>query len=81
MFTFVTEKVLPLATPDKTLVVGIFSHGMAIRCFLRKVLDLNPSQVHFSLENTSVTEIVYQDGLWIVKELNGATHLKKVVQN
>ncbi|KAL6076442.1 Phosphoglycerate mutase [Balamuthia mandrillaris] len=62
---------------DPVIRVGIFSHGCAIRCFLRSVLGSDPSVLRFSLGNTAVSElhIDSQGGQWKVVSINRTVHL------
>lgn len=63
-------------------VIAIFSHGIAIRCFLRRVLGAQPAfVVHSQTENTAVSEVLYRPGSgnldgWIVVRMNDAAHLE-----
>ena len=46
--------------PDGS-VVAVVSHGVAIKCFLRYMLQMGPlANLHINLRNTSVTDIVYK---------------------
>ena len=41
--------------------VVIFTHGIAIRCFLRRILGAGPlAALHLDLGNTSITEVEYR---------------------
>ena len=67
---------------DSLLTVGVFMHGMAIRCFLRRILGAGPaSAVHMDTANTSITELRYDPrdhnlGGWHVVRVNDAAHLE-----
>lgn len=62
--------------------VAIFSHGIAIRSFLRGVLGADVKfTVHTQTDNTSITELLYDPrpddlGGWSVVRMNDASHLR-----
>jgi probable phosphoglycerate mutase len=62
--------------------VAIFSHGVAIRCLLRGLLQSAPARTHKSLvDNTSITEFVYSTkpggkGGWFLIRFNDVAHLE-----
>ncbi len=62
---------------DKQLRVAVFTHGIAIKCLLRELLNFHPDTVYkMPIENTSITELAYIEDNWIVKRINDAKHLK-----
>jgi broad specificity phosphatase PhoE len=62
---------------------GIFGHGMAIKCFLRKITNSDPRMTYRnSLDNCSITHVRYvpsgQHEGWSVVKVNDNAHLAKV---
>jgi probable phosphoglycerate mutase len=56
--------------------VAAFTHGVAIKCFLRGVLDSAPGMTRMiELQNTSITRLSYDAGLWTIKAVNDYAHL------
>ena len=54
----------------------VFTHGMAIRCLLRGVMDFSPKITYkIELENTSITHLKYSERGWHVITVNDAAHL------
>ena len=66
----------------RPLTVLVFSHGIAIRSFLRGVLNAYTKfVVRSETENTSVTELLYKPtagdlGGWVLVRVNDAAHLR-----
>lgn len=61
----------------KSVNIGIFSHGMTIKCLLHYVLGFNPSILwKISIENTSVTNLIFDKDGWRVVTVNDHYHLK-----
>jgi broad specificity phosphatase PhoE len=61
----------------QTVCVG--SHGMAIRAFILRVLDLPVEKMHTELSwvtNASVTYVEYEDGKFTLKEYGHDAHLE-----
>lgn len=56
-------------------VVAVVSHGIAIKCFLRYMLQMGPiANLHINLKNTSVTDILYKS----VSGDKGGWHLNRL---
>ncbi len=56
--------------------VGMFTHGMAIKCLLRKILDFSPKMTYkIALDNASLTRLTYTERGWHVLCINEAGHL------
>mmetsp|Transcript_8449 Transcript_8449/g.21132 ORF Transcript_8449/g.21132 Transcript_8449/m.21132 type:complete len:227 (-) Transcript_8449:277-957(-) len=58
----------------------VVTHGLAIKCFLRSVLNSSPAMSrHIHTDNTSVTEVAWSpdadDGGWEVRRVNYTAHL------
>ena len=82
---YIVESVLPAVEPGgpPALVVG---HGLAIKCFLRRVLACEPHAFaarNLRLDNTSITEVGYDAAAaaagrprdaWHVLRVNDAAH-------
>ena len=68
---------------DRT--IALYMQGMAIRCFLRRVLGASSTAaVHMTINNTSITELVYEtnrkgnlSGWWVVR-VNDHSHLSSL---
>ncbi len=78
MLRYLTDVVLPQTTPDKPAYV--FTHGLAIKCVLRGILNSDPAMTRrFRQDNTAITELVYkQEGLdqgWHIMRVNDTFHL------
>merc|ERR550537_1511623 len=63
-------------------VAVVFMHGLAIRCFIRRILGGGPlSALHTTTSNTSITEVQYKPkegalGGWYLVRFNDAAHLE-----
>ena len=74
MYAWVEKNIL---TSDKQS-VAVFSHGNAIKCVLRKMLDYSPlTTFKIQIDNTSVTKLKYDHRGWHLLSLNDTTHLYK----
>ena len=74
MIDFVHETLLERCHED--LRVSVFTHGMAIKCFLRGIMDFSPKITYnVFLENTSITRLKYSERGWHVLTLNDTAHL------
>ena len=66
----------------KPRIVAIFMHGLAIRCFLRRIMGgSTTASMHSQTDNTSITELEYRTGPhnldgWQVVRTNDAAHLE-----
>lgn len=74
----------PAAAEVPAETVAIFTHGVAIRCFLRRVLGASTTAaMHCHTANTSIAELLYRtsghnlDG-WQVVRVNDAAHLEQL---
>jgi len=66
-----------IANKNEQLNVAVFTHGIAIKCLLRELLNFHPDNVYkLPIDNTSITELVYYADCWQVERINDATHLK-----
>jgi broad specificity phosphatase PhoE len=62
--------------------VAAFSHGLAVKCLIRSILNSNPSLTYkISIENCSITEFKFIiNGMhpgWHIVRINDAAHLFK----
>ncbi len=58
------------------LVVGVFTHGMAIKCLLRGILGFSSGMTYkIVLDNTSITRLKYSDKGWHLITVNDTAHL------
>jgi len=71
------------SSEDSAETVAIFTHGIAIKCFLRRILGAAPTfATHCDCPNTSITELRYKPGAhnldgWIVVRVSDASHLEE----
>jgi broad specificity phosphatase PhoE len=74
MSLFCSSALLPAAAGGRPVLV--FSHGMAIKCLLRRILgsDARMSR-RIRLDNTAVTELVHDGTHWEVARVNDTAHL------
>ena len=72
--------VCELAEKNRGRSIAITSHGITIRCFLSRVLQLPLSDIeHLPVcGNTAVTHLLYEDGSWTVLEMNDTSHLSSL---
>ena len=72
MYKFIEEQIFPLQEA-KVLVV---SHGLAIKCLLRKILDSAPSMTRMiNIANTSMTILRYSSiNKWEILAVNQQIH-------
>ncbi len=76
MLGFVQREVLPFYTKDRMLSLGIFTHGMAIKCLLRGIMKFTPSITYkILLDNTSITRLQYDERGWHLLSVNDTAHL------
>lgn len=58
---------------------AIFTHGMAIKCFLQAVLKSDPGMTYkIVIDNTSITRVKYTSHGWHIMNINGTTHLQGI---
>ncbi len=74
MYRWIEKELLPI---EGNLTFGIYTHALAIKCLMRKILNFEPRHTyHLEIDNTSITRIKYQDPIWKVVCINDAAHLK-----
>jgi broad specificity phosphatase PhoE len=72
MYEFIGE----LLNDEPKRIYAIFSHGVAIKCLLQKILDSKSQMtINIGIENTSITVVRYEKGQWFVDRVNDHAHL------
>jgi broad specificity phosphatase PhoE len=62
---------------EQNLTVGIFTHGFAIKCFLRGIMNSDPKMTYkIQIDNTSITRVNYSNQGWKLLTVNDSSHLK-----
>ena len=74
MYQYVEQQILSEFTEGNFLMV---SHGNAIKCFMRRILQSAPERVfNLKIANTSMTKVSYEEQTgWIVDFINATPHL------
>lgn len=58
------------------LTVAVFTHGLAIKCFLRGVLDSTPLMTYkIVIDNTAITRVKYSGRGWHLVAVNDTAHI------
>jgi broad specificity phosphatase PhoE len=66
----------PYTRTDKHLNLGIFSHGMVIKCLIHKVLQNDHHLTgRIIIDNTSISKLRLKEGIWFVDVINDTAHL------
>ena len=74
MYSWIEENLL--AQPRERLIAGVFTHGLAIKCLLRGILESKPGMTYkIELENTSITRLKYDQNGWHLRTVNDTGHL------
>lgn len=56
--------------------IGVFSHGMTIKCLLHYIMGFDQSFLwKLTLENTSITKLVFREDGWRLITINDHAHL------
>jgi broad specificity phosphatase PhoE len=72
-------KVSEFGRSDKDQHIIVFTHGLAIKCLLAELLDLERSTVYqIPIDNASITQLLYQAGEIKVSMVNNTDHLTSV---
>lgn len=73
MYQFIEKEILPY---DRKNIV-MLTHGMAIKCLLRKILDSSPAMTYkIKIDNTSITKLAYSKKKgWELHFVNSRPHL------
>lgn len=76
MVQFVEKEILSKYDPEKKVAVAVFSHGVAIKCFLRHVLDFDQAiSYKVLLSNTSISQLRYAEKGWFIERINDGAHI------
>eukprot|EP01103_Thecamoeba_quadrilineata_P021270 TRINITY_DN9715_c0_g1_i1.p1 TRINITY_DN9715_c0_g1~~TRINITY_DN9715_c0_g1_i1.p1 ORF type:complete len:227 (+),score=35.82 TRINITY_DN9715_c0_g1_i1:1-681(+) len=78
MITWWDETIVPLTktkVTDRDFNIGVFSHGVAVRCLLAKLLKIPLDVFMFNLENTSFTEFRFKNDERFIFHANDTSHL------
>ncbi|MEM7510093.1 MAG: histidine phosphatase family protein [Bacteroidota bacterium] len=71
---FLEKSVIPRAEQYPS--IALFSHGMTIRCIVRKILDAGADMAFQTvIHNTSITQLHYGKRGWQLVKLNDFVHL------
>ena len=74
MYSWIEENLL--AQPRERLIAGVFTHGLAIKCLLRGILESKPGMTYkIELENTCITRLKYDQNGWHLRTVNDTGHL------
>jgi len=74
MLNWVDRTLISRYSQEKT--VGIFTHGFAIKCLLRGIMDFSPSLTYkITLDNASITRLKYSEIGWHLITVNDTAHL------
>ena len=61
---------------EDPLTVGVFTHGLAIKCFLRGVMDSTPLMTYkIVIDNTAITRVKYSARGWHLVAVNDTAHI------
>ena len=61
---------------NESLMVGVFSHGVAIKCLLRELMGFNSNITwRIPIDNASITHIRYYEQVWSPVVINDTRHL------
>ncbi len=63
-------------TTFETLKIATFTHGRAIKCLLRKIMNFNPELTYkIHIDNSSITRLTYCEEKWEIFTINDTAHL------
>ena len=61
---------------NEDLIVSVYTHGVAIKCLLRGIMDFTPKLTYkICLDNTSITRLQYKEDGWHLFSINDIAHL------
>lgn len=56
--------------------VALFTHGMSIKCLVRRIMDSAPGMTYRTIiHNTAITHLIFQNENWYFSSLNDHAHL------
>ena len=74
MHAWTTESILSTYHSDEK--IGVITHGLAIKCFLRGMLNSSPEMTYKThIDNTSITKVRHSDRGWDLISVNDSSHL------
>lgn len=74
MLGWVKDKLLPRY--EQGLTVGVFTHGLAIKCLFRGIMQSHPERTYkIEIDNASITRARYARNGWHLISLNSTPHL------
>jgi len=77
MLFFIENEIVPKYSPGEKKAFAVFTHGFAIKCSLRGVIDFHPNKTYaVTIGNTSITKLEYDSKGWHLFSLNDTNHLK-----
>ncbi|MDX2301718.1 MAG: histidine phosphatase family protein [Microscillaceae bacterium] len=80
IFDWLEMEILPHF--EQNLKIAIFSHGVAIKCLVRKITEANPAMTYrIFIENTSITQFCFDERGWHLRRLNDYGHLEMLTQD
>ena len=79
MMKFINDEIFTQYRIDNTfkttVTIAVFTHGFAIKCLLRHILNSDPNFTwKISIDNTSITELYYDHHDWHIRKLNDTSH-------
>jgi len=79
MYDWIMKEIVAGYSPERDESIGIFGHGLAFKCLLRKIMDFDP-RMTFKLvtDNASITQLRYNQYGWNVLRINDYSHLQDI---
>lgn len=76
MLGFVEKEVLSKYKEGQNIKIAVFSHGMAIKCLLRGILDFDQTMTFKTIiDNTSISQLRFEERGWFVERINDGAHV------
>jgi len=75
---FLNEEIITKYKEDESCSIAVFSHGVAIKCLIRHILDFDQDMTYkVLLNNTSISQLSYTPRGWFVLRINDGAHITK----
>lgn len=76
MVDFLNKEILSKDSNKDKISIGIFSHGIAIKCLLRNILNFDQAMTYrVMLSNTSITHLRFtKEKGWFIEKINDGAH-------
>jgi broad specificity phosphatase PhoE len=75
---FLNEEILPKYNEGESCSIAVFSHGVAIKCLIRHILDFDQDMTYkVLLNNTSISQLSYTPRGWFILRINDGAHINK----